>query len=205
MWQAWPFFSPRTTQILSPACDAKARKRDRFCRKLRQQSAGAKIFRNPGIFPAFPRYIGRGWRGLRSPIDYKEKIMLKKYLSIALAAFLIIAPLGAQPVAAGSRAEKEAKRAEKVKAGVNKLGVGKASRIAVKLRDKTKLVGYVSEIKEDSFTITEPGAGKATVVPYPDVTQVKGHNLSTGAKIAVIGLSAAVAMLAFFLWLENAD
>jgi len=131
--------------------------------------------------------------------------MLKKFLSIALAAFLIIAPLGAQPVAAGARAEKEAKRTEKVKASVNKLGVGEDARIAVKLRDKTKLAGYVSEVKEDSFTITESGAGKTTVVPYPDVAQVKGHNLSTGAKIAIIGLSAGVAVLAFFLWLENAD
>lgn len=131
--------------------------------------------------------------------------MLKRFMSITLAALLAVAPFAAQPVAANSKAEKEARQVEKVKASIHKLGVGPEARIVLRLRDKTKLAGYVSAANEDSFTITEPGAGKATVVPYPDVAQVKGHNLSTGAKIAIIGLSVAVAVLAFFLWLENAD
>ncbi|MCI0389531.1 MAG: hypothetical protein MOB07_12310 [Acidobacteria bacterium] len=131
--------------------------------------------------------------------------MFKKSFSIALAALLILVPLGVRPVVAKSKTEKEAKQAEKVKASINKLGVGQSARVAVKLRDKTRLAGYISEVKEDSFTITDPDTGKATVVPYPDVAQVKGHNLSTGAKVAIIGLSAAVAVLAFFLWLENAN
>jgi hypothetical protein len=41
------------------------------------------------------------------------------------------------------------------------------------------------------------------VVTYTDVAQVKGHNLSTGAKIAIISLAIAAGILAFFLWLEN--
>lgn len=131
--------------------------------------------------------------------------MNRKCLSITLAALMVLAPFGVQPVAANSKAKREARQAEKVRVNINKLGVGEAARIAVKLRDKTKLTGHVSAINEASFTIIESKTGKAKVVPYLEVAQVKGHNLSTGAKIAIVGLSVAVAVLAFFLWLENAD
>lgn len=43
------------------------------------------------------------------------------------------------------------------------------------------------------------------MVAYPNVAQVNGHNLSTGAKIAIIGLAIIAGLLAFFLWLENYD
>jgi hypothetical protein len=137
--------------------------------------------------------------------EVKEQVMPKKLMSTALAALLLLTPLGVKPVVASGKAEKQAKLAEKVKAGVLKLGVGKEARITVKLRDKTKLAGYVSEVREDSFVITDLNTGTATTVAYPEVAQVKGHHLSKGAKIAIIGLSVAVAVLAFFLWLENAD
>ena len=50
--------------------------------------------------------------------------------------------------------------AEKVKAGIGKLGTGTDARIEVKLRDKTKLKGYVSESVEDSFVIVDEKTGK---------------------------------------------
>jgi hypothetical protein len=131
--------------------------------------------------------------------------MSRKFLSVILAALLAFAPFSVQSLAANSSAEKEARRTEKVRATIHKLGVGEAARVAVKLRDKTKLAGYISALNEETFTIMEIATGKATVVAYPAVAQVKGHNLSTGAKIAIIGLAAGVALLAFFLWLENAD
>jgi len=53
--------------------------------------------------------------------------------------------------------------------------------------------------------VADAKTGTTTSVTYADVMQVKGHNLSTGVKVAIIGLAAAVAVLAFFLWLENAD
>lgn len=131
--------------------------------------------------------------------------MAQKFVSIALAALLFITPLSVKSAAANTKAEKQAKLAEKVKAGVLKLGVGEEARIAVRLRDKTKLSGYVSEVGDDCFVITDLNTGRASVVAYPDVAQVRGHHLSKGAKIAIIALSIGVAVLAFFLWLENAD
>jgi len=130
--------------------------------------------------------------------------MLKKCLSLALVALLVNLASPA-PAFAKSKAEKEAQFSEKVKAAVLKLGVGPEAHVKVKLRDKTKLEGFISQSGEDSFTVTNVNTGVAAVVAYPQVGTVKGHNLSTGAKIAIIGLGVAVAVLAFFLWLENAD
>ena len=131
--------------------------------------------------------------------------MKKKCSTLVLAALLACAPGSALATPVSPSTTKEARHAEQVCANINKLGCDEAARIAVKLRDKTKLTGYVGAINETSFTLIEANTGKAVVVPYPAVAQVKGHNLSTGAKIAIIGLGVAVVVLAFFLWLENAD
>jgi preprotein translocase subunit SecF len=112
--------------------------------------------------------------------------MLKKILSLALAGFLM-AVASAQPVAAGTptKAEKEAQFVEKVKAGITQLGTGTEARVEVKLRDKTKLKGYISEASAEQFTVVDAKNGTATTVAYPQVQQVKGNNLSKGAKIAI--------------------
>ena len=131
--------------------------------------------------------------------------MYKKLLSLALVALLIHFVIGVPSASASTEAQKQARLAEKVKVGVLKLGIGKEARVAVKLRDHTKVAGYISEVREDSFAITDLNTGVVTTIAYPNVKQVKGHNLSTGAKIAIIGLSIAVAVLGFLLWFENYD
>ncbi|HXG68693.1 MAG TPA: hypothetical protein VNO70_26590 [Blastocatellia bacterium] len=116
--------------------------------------------------------------------------MLKKIASILLA-ITVCAALSLQSVAAGTKAKEEVELAQKVRAGIAKLGVGENARVEVKLRDKTKLTGYVTEAGEDSFILADPKTGSVTTVAYPDVTQVKGHNLSTRTKV-VIGVAIAV-------------
>ena len=117
--------------------------------------------------------------------------MLKKSLSLALVG-LLINMVSVSPVYAGSKEEKEARFAEKVKKGVLKLGTGTDARVEVKLRDKTKLKGYISEAGEDSFTVVDAKLGVAKTVAYPQVKQVKGNNLSSGKRVAlVVGLAIA--------------
>ena len=118
--------------------------------------------------------------------------MLKKFLSLALVV-LLINLVGVSPVYAGSKEEKQARFAERVKMGILKLGTGTDARVEVKLRDKTKLKGYISEAGEDSFIVVDAKMGVATTVAYPQVKQVKGHNLSTGGRIALsVGLAIAL-------------
>ena len=127
--------------------------------------------------------------------------MFKRMMSLALVA-LLFSVAGPVPARAASKAEKQARFAEKVKAGVNKIGTGTEARVEVKLRDKTKLKGYVAEAGDEGFSVVDAKTGTATRVTYGQVQKVKGHNLSTGAKIA-IGLGAAVAVLVILLVLEN--
>jgi len=124
--------------------------------------------------------------------------MFKKLLSLSLVA-LLINLAGMTPAYAASKEEKQARFAEKVKRSVLKLGSGEAARVKVKLRDKTKLEGYISDAGEEAFTVTNPKTGMATKVAYPQVKSVQGHNLSTGARIA-IGAGIAAAIIFIILW-----
>jgi hypothetical protein len=95
---------------------------------------------------------------------------------------------------AGGNPEKEARFAQKVKTEIAKLGTGPDARVDLKLRDKTKLKGYISEVSDQSFAVVDDKTGTATTVAYPQVKQVQGNNLSTGVKIA-IGIAIVVAVL----------
>lgn len=119
--------------------------------------------------------------------------MLKKSLSLALAG-LVLHLACAVTVGAATKAGKEARRAEEVKAAIAKLGTGPDARVEVKLRDKTRLKGYVAEAGGEHFTVVDAKLGTAANVPYPQVAQVKGNNLSTGVKIA-IGLGIIIGVL----------
>ena len=99
---------------------------------------------------------------------------------------------------------KEEKLTAKVKVAVAKLGIGNESRVKVKLRDKTKINGYVSEIADDSFTVVNEKTNSPTKVSYSQVKQVKGNNLSTGVKIA-IGIGVILAIGIVFALLHPGD
>ena len=129
--------------------------------------------------------------------------MLKKICSVVLAALLI--QTVTVPAFAKSNAEKEARRTEKVRTQLAKLGTGSDARIKLELRDKTKLEGFVSEAGATAFAVTDR-AGKTSTVEYSQVSKVKGHNLSTGAKIAIgIGIGAGVTLLIIFLYIASKD
>jgi hypothetical protein len=95
---------------------------------------------------------------------------------------------------------KELTSADEARASVAKLGTGKDARVEVKLRDNTKLKGYISDVKEDSFTVVDSKTGLARSLSYADVMQVskRGNGLSTFTKVAI---GAGVAAGAIVGWL----
>src|ERR1044072_727765 len=129
--------------------------------------------------------------------------MLKKICSIVLAGLLLQA--AALPAFAATSAEKEAKRGEKVRTQLVKLGTGTDARIKLILRDKTRLEGFVSEAGASTFAVTDR-TGKTTTVEYSQVSKAKGHNLSTSAKVAIgIGIGAGITLLILLIWLSSVD
>lgn len=123
--------------------------------------------------------------------------MFKKYLTLILTVFVINLSLSASVFAETS---KEAKQAEKVKVNITKLGTGKDARVEVKLRNKTKLKGYVSEINENNFVVIDDKTGASNEVAYSNAKQVKGNNLSTGVKIAIVvaGVIGVILLISLF-------
>ena len=130
--------------------------------------------------------------------------MFKQLSAIALVGLMIHAIACVNPTLASSNQDRQSQRAEEVKSGILKLGVGSDARIALKTRDNVKLAGFISEAGRDSFVVTELKTGTATTVAYGDVTQVKGNNLSTGAKIAIgIGIGVGLTFLVAYLIVQS--
>lgn len=119
---------------------------------------------------------------------------MRRMLSIILTGLLLtvaaVVPVGAKEVGDPTAA------AEKARATVRKIGVGEKSRVEVKLRDNTKLKGYVSAADEDSFDVTDTKTGVTRTVAYAEAAQVKkpGGGLSPRSW-AIIGGAAAAAII----------
>ncbi|MFN7947522.1 MAG: hypothetical protein U0Z53_19390 [Blastocatellia bacterium] len=131
--------------------------------------------------------------------------MFRKNICLLLSAVLITA-FSLQTAQAASKEEKAAALSAKVKSGIAGLGTGQQARVQIKLRDKTKLNGFISEITDENFTVTDLKNGRATQVAYPDVQSVRGNNLSTGAKIAIgAAIGAGVTLLVLWAIVSSLD
>ncbi|HSE38075.1 MAG TPA: hypothetical protein VLG74_12300 [Blastocatellia bacterium] len=127
--------------------------------------------------------------------------MLRKSLAMIVAAVLL--HMLVQPASAGSKAEKQAKLAAQVKQKLSNFGVGDNARLAVKLRNKAILGGYLESAGEQSFVLKNLKTGESTTIAYTEVTQARGHNLSTGAKIAIgIAIGVAAVLIVLAIWIN---
>ena len=128
--------------------------------------------------------------------------MFKKLITLILTIGLVNV-LTASAFAKTS-AEKEARQTAKVKTAIQQLGTGEKALVRLELKDKSRLEGYISEAGEESFTVINPRNEGTSTVSYPQVGKIKGHNLSTGAKVAIgVGIAIAVAVIVVFA--TNAD
>ena len=121
--------------------------------------------------------------------------MLKKILTVTMFALLVHLAI-AQSAFALDNPEKDARLAEKVRSNIAKLGTGPDAKVELKLKDGTKLKGYVKEANESLFVVMDSKTGQTVPVPYPQVKQAKGNNLSTGAFIA-IAVGVAILFIIF--------
>jgi len=121
--------------------------------------------------------------------EIKEKFMIRKCLSLALVGLMFYG-VNLQIISAQSNTDNAL---EKIKANVHRRGTGEKSKVVVKMKDGTRLKGYISQTGEDSFNLTDSKTKQTNAVAYRDVAQVKKQGLSKGAKIAIgVGIAAAV-------------
>ena len=122
--------------------------------------------------------------------------MLKRVFGLVVISSIMIATGGSRLALAADAKAKEAAFTEKVKAAIEKLGTGPSAQVEIKLRDKSKLKGYIKEANEERFVLVSAATGDSTEVAYPQVKQVKGNNLSTGAKVAIgVGVAIVIVLL----------
>jgi len=115
--------------------------------------------------------------------------MIKKCLSLVLIGLMLYG-VNLQIISAQTNTDNAV---EKMKADVHRRGTGEKSKVVVKMRDGTRLKGFISQAGEDSFDLTNSKTKQITAIAYRDVAQVKKQGLSKGAKIAIgVGIAAAV-------------
>ncbi|MGA9208457.1 MAG: hypothetical protein WB347_11695 [Terriglobales bacterium] len=106
--------------------------------------------------------------------------MLKRVLTIVLCGLLFETMLAADAWAlqpAGSLASRQAAR---VKSAVARVGTGTDAVVAVRLRDKSVVSGWISGVGPDSFRVTDPQTNSVATVRFLDVSRLAGANLVSG-------------------------
>ena len=118
--------------------------------------------------------------------------MFKKCLSLVFIGLLTFA-INPKFISAQSDTNNsvEINKVEKIKTTVNRRGTGEKSKVVVKMKNGTKLKGFINQAGQDSFDLTDSKTKQTTAVAYRDVAQVKKQGLSKGAKIALgVGIGA---------------
>ena len=92
----------------------------------------------------------------------------------------------------------DASQTAKVKAALQKRGVGEKSKVKVRLRTKEEVKGYISKIEDASFDLTDSKTGQATTIQFVHVEKVQGPGLSKGAKVGItVGVAVAIVAIVF--------
>jgi hypothetical protein len=125
--------------------------------------------------------------------------MLKKLFSFALVVLLVFVASESLIFHDVAGAGQSDRAAQKVKADVAKRGTGPKAKVTVKLKDNTKLKGYISDASNDSFTLADAKSGQTRTLSYQDVTEVKKPGgLSWPAKIGIgVGIGVGVLAIAY--------
>ncbi len=87
--------------------------------------------------------------------------MLKKYCVYALI-LLMFGAANIRTTFAISQTENQTSSGDKIKRTVSRAGVGEKARVMVTLRDGTKLSGYINEVRDNDFILTDKKSRKRT-------------------------------------------
>lgn len=123
-----------------------------------------------------------------------------KHVSLLLVAALVFSSVASATQTAQTSQTTEGQTQQtvqdaKVRAEVQKRGVGEKARVRVKLLDGAEVMGYINKIEEASFEVTDKKTAQTTTILYADVQKIRGPGLSKGAKI-VIGVVVVVVIMA---------
>ena len=130
--------------------------------------------------------------------------MVKIWLSLLLVYLLVFT---AAPVLASAQPDKQARTTGQVREKVGRLGTGERARVTVRLKNGTKLKGYIERVGENEFVLKDKDTGASLNVPYNDVVSIEeNEGRSTGKKIAIwAGVGFGALLLLAAIGLAHAD
>ena len=131
--------------------------------------------------------------------------MLKTHLSLFVAVMLLLVSVP-NPAVAGqsaSQGSKQVPTVEAVKSRVARLGVGAKAKATIRLKNGTKVKGYVAQAGEEDFVIRDRKTDAPTTLRYEDVLKVednKGHSTARNIAIGVaVGVGAVLAVIGILI------
>ncbi|HET6670128.1 MAG TPA: hypothetical protein VFH15_07820 [Pyrinomonadaceae bacterium] len=127
--------------------------------------------------------------------------MLKTHLSLFAAAILLLATVSQPAVARQSGSQ--VPTVEAVKSKIARLGLGAKAKATIKLKNGTKVKGYVAQAGEDDFVMRDRKTDAPTTISYTDVLKVednKGHSTARNIAIGVaVGVGAVLAVIGILI------
>ena len=129
----------------------------------------------------------------------RRLVLIKRTLATLLCGVLALTVLGFKT--AQAKTGNDTPTAEQVRASVLKVGTGKNARVEIKLKDNSKLKGYISAAGADSFTVVDIKTGTPATIAYADIAQVKekGNGLSGRTKLIIGAAVAAGAGIVLYM------
>ncbi len=92
---------------------------------------------------------------------------------------------------------------EAVKSRVARLGVGAKAKATIRLKNGTKVKGYIAQADEEDFVIRDRKTDAPTTIRYADVLKVednKGHSTARNIAIGVaVGVGAVLAVIGILI------
>ena len=117
--------------------------------------------------------------------------MIKRFASAAILFSIVLSAAIGSANAQSVSPEKSARVRAKVQ---ERMENGKKA-VVVETISGTKIKGELISVDTDSFTVMEAGSGRNTVLPFSEVSKIKGRGWPTSGKIALVTGAAAGATL----------
>jgi len=132
---------------------------------------------------------------LRAPAEFVnlnqlgDMFLTKKYFAILLSVMVT-----ALSFSFTTNAQTTAADVQQTRAKVQTLAVNRDKKVEVKLKDTTKVKGYITAVDQDSFAVSNTATGSGETIAYTDVVDIKksGGGFSTKSWLIIGGVAAGV-------------
>jgi hypothetical protein len=117
--------------------------------------------------------------------------MFKRQLSIAISITLFVTVLITPVTTIGQSTDSS--DTARIRSNIERLSTERGKKVDIRLRDNTRIKGYISAVDQDTFTVSEPKLGTAQNISYADVLEAKRSG--SGSKkpwFIFAGVAAAV-------------